>query len=143
MFGRVLLCYDGSSQCCNALRRGAELAMIVNAQVSVLSIIPSQVQMAQMVAHTTGYGGLDSVKTTYYGILKESIDWLKMQGVAAKGYLVEGSDPIEEIVKHSERLQVDLIVLGDYPRSPGARWWSGPQRKSLAERTPVSILIAR
>ena len=40
MFKRVLLCYDGSLAGRRALRRGAELAIELGAQVYVLSIIP-------------------------------------------------------------------------------------------------------
>jgi hypothetical protein len=40
MFKRVLLCYDGSEAGRRALKRGAELAILVGAQVHVLSIIP-------------------------------------------------------------------------------------------------------
>ena len=37
MFKRVLLCYDGTEAGRRALRRGAELAMLLGAQVYVLS----------------------------------------------------------------------------------------------------------
>ena len=40
MFKRVLLCYDGSVAGRRALRRGADLAVHLGAQVYVLSIIP-------------------------------------------------------------------------------------------------------
>ena len=43
MFKRVLLCDDGSEVGRRALRRGAELAILVRAQVYVLSIIPDGV----------------------------------------------------------------------------------------------------
>jgi len=43
MFKRVLLCYDGSRAGRAALKQGAELAVLVGAQVHVLSIISSEV----------------------------------------------------------------------------------------------------
>src|SRR5580698_1185965 len=43
MFKRVLLCYDGSEVGRRALKRGAELAVLLGAHVYVLSIIPSEV----------------------------------------------------------------------------------------------------
>jgi len=43
MFKRVLLCYDGTEVGRRALKRGAELAILVGAQAYVLSIIPTTV----------------------------------------------------------------------------------------------------
>ena len=50
MFKRVLLCYDGSAVGRRALKRGAELAILVGARVYVLSIVPSGVADAAVVA---------------------------------------------------------------------------------------------
>jgi nucleotide-binding universal stress UspA family protein len=50
MFKRVLLCYDGSEVGRRALKRGAELAILVGARVYVLSIIPSGMADAAVVA---------------------------------------------------------------------------------------------
>jgi len=50
MFKRVLLVYDGSEVGRRALKRGAELAMLVGAEVYVLSIIPTGVAGAAVVA---------------------------------------------------------------------------------------------
>jgi len=43
MFKRVLLCYDSTEAGRRALRRGAELAVLLGAQVYVLSIVPGGV----------------------------------------------------------------------------------------------------
>ena len=74
-------------------------------------------------------------------LLDESIEWLRVRGVAATGYLAHGNT-LEEIVAHAKRLAVDLIVVGLYPRPSGGRWWSGPDRQSLAERVNCAVFIA-
>jgi nucleotide-binding universal stress UspA family protein len=58
MFKRVLLCYDGSEAGRRALKRGAELAILVGAQVYVLSIIPTGVADAAVVASAAGHACL-------------------------------------------------------------------------------------
>ncbi|HEX9403190.1 MAG TPA: universal stress protein [Steroidobacteraceae bacterium] len=141
MFKRVLLCYDGSEAGRGALKRGAELAILVGAQVYVLSIIPTGVAGAAVVASAAGHACLVDEADGYRQLLDESIDWLKARGVQAEGYLASG-DIIEQIVAFSRRLGVDLIVLGHYPQPSGGFWWGSPQRVSLAERANCCVFVA-
>jgi nucleotide-binding universal stress UspA family protein len=141
MFKRVLLCYDGTGAGRRALRRGAELAILLEARVFVLSIVPTQV--AQM-AVTTGAAGhaciVDGAAETR-NLLNESIEWLKTRGVVAEGYLASG-EYVDQIIEYSRQLNIDLIVLGHYPQPKGGFWWSGTQRVSLAERANCCVFVA-
>jgi len=141
MFKRVLLCYDGSEAGRGALKRGAELAILVGAQVYVLSIIPTGVAGAAVVASAAGHACLVDEADGYRQLLDESIDWLKARRVHAEGYLASGNI-IEQIVAFSRRLGVDLIVLGHYPQPSGGFWWGSPQRVSLAERANCCVFVA-
>jgi nucleotide-binding universal stress UspA family protein len=141
MFKRVLLCYDGSEVGRRALKRGAELAILVGAQVYVLSIIPSGVAGAAVVAGAAGHACLVDEQGGYRKLLDESIQLLKARGVSAEGYLASGNT-IDQIITFSRRLAVDLIVLGHYPQPAGGFWWGGPQRASLAERANCCVLVA-
>ncbi len=80
MFKRVLLCYDGSEVGRRALKRGAELAILVGAQVYVLSIVPSGVADAAIVAGAAGHACLVDEAGGYRKLLDESIEWLKSRG---------------------------------------------------------------
>ena len=141
MFKRVLLCYDGSEAGRRALKRGAELAILVGARVYVLSIIPSGVADAVVVAGAAGHACLVDEASGYRTLLDESIELLKARGVCAEGYLASGNT-IEQIVAFSRRLGVDLIVLGHYPQPSGGFWWGSPQRVSLAERANCCVFVA-
>jgi nucleotide-binding universal stress UspA family protein len=141
MFKRVLLCYDGTEVGRRALKRGAELAILVGAQVYVLSIIPSGVTDPAVAAGAAGHACLVDEAGGYRKLLDESIEWLKTRGVSAEGYLASGNT-IEQIITFSRRLAVDLIVLGHYPQPSGGFWWGSPQRVSLAERANCCVLVA-
>jgi nucleotide-binding universal stress UspA family protein len=141
MFNRVLLCYDGSEVGRRALKRGAELAILVGAQVYVLSIIPSGVAGAAVVAGAAGHACLVDEAGGYRKLLDESIEWLKTRGVSAEGYLTTGNT-IDQIVAFSRRLSIDLIVLGHYPQPAGGFWWGSPNRASLAERANCCVFVA-
>jgi nucleotide-binding universal stress UspA family protein len=139
MFKQVLLCYDATDAGRRALRRGAELAILVGAQVHLLSIVPAgfadPVLSAGILGHPCIAAG-DARK-----MLDESIEWLKAQGVTAQGYLASGNT-IDQILAHTQRLAIDLIVLGHYPQRSGGFWWTGSPRGSLAERANCCVLVA-
>src|ERR1700730_2347118 len=141
MFKRVLLCYDGSEVGRRALRRGAELAILVRAQVYVLSIFPAGVTGAAVAAGAVGHACLVDETGGYRKLLDESIEWLKARGVSAEGYLASGNT-IEQIVAFSRRLAIDLIVLGQCLYCSGGFWWGSPQRVSLAERANCCVFVA-
>jgi len=141
MFKRVLLCYDGSEVGRRALKRGAELAILVGAQVYVLSIIPSGVANAAVVAGAAGHACLVDEPGDYRKLLNESVEWLKARHVSAEGYLASGNT-IEQIIAFSRRLAIDLIVLGHYPQPSGGFWWGSSQRPSLAERANCCVFVA-
>jgi nucleotide-binding universal stress UspA family protein len=141
MFKRVLLCYDGTEAGRRALRRGAELAIVIGAKVCVLSIAPAGVGNAAVVAGAAGHACIVDEAGEDRRLLDESVDWLKARGVAAQGYLASG-DYVDQIIAYSKRLSIDLIVLGHYPQPKGGFWWSGAQRSSLAERVNCCIFVA-
>ncbi|MEA3196784.1 MAG: hypothetical protein QOF32_836 [Gammaproteobacteria bacterium] len=141
MFKRVLLCYDGSEAGRRALRRGTELAILLGAQVYVLSIVPAGVADAAVAAGAAGHACLVDEAGAYRKLLDESIEWLKARGVQAEGYLASGNT-IEQIITFSRRLAIDLIVLGHYPQPSGGFWWGSPQRVSLAERANCCVFVA-
>jgi nucleotide-binding universal stress UspA family protein len=141
MFKRVLLCYDSTEAGRRALRRGAELAVLLGAQVHVLSIVPAGVANAAVLAGAAGQACIFDEAADIRKLLNESIDWLKAQGVIANGYLASG-DYIEQIIAFSNRLSIDLIVLGHYPQPTGGLWWTGGSRVSLAERVKCCVFVA-
>lgn len=94
------------------------LAMLIGAQVYVLSIIPSEVADAAIVASAAGHACLIDEADGYRKLLDESIEWLKVRGVSAEGYLASGNTN-EHSIAVSRRLAIDLIVLGHYPPPSG------------------------
>ena len=86
MFKRVLLCYDSTPAGRRALRRGAELAVLLGAQVYVLSIVPGGVANAAVIAGAAGQACIVDETADFRKLLNESIDWLKARGVAFQRY---------------------------------------------------------
>jgi len=141
MFKRVLLCYDGSVTGRRALRRGADLAIFLNAQVYVLSIIPTGALDPVVAAGAAGHACIVGEDNGYRKMLDESVEWLKARGLPAEGHLASGNT-VDRILEYANRFGIDLIVLGYYPKPSGGFWWSGAQRATLAERARCCILVA-
>jgi nucleotide-binding universal stress UspA family protein len=137
----VLLCYDGTEAGRRALRRGAELAILLGAHVSVLSIVTDGVGNAAVLAGAAGQACIVDEPAQYRKLLSESVDWLKARGLSADGHLTSG-DYLDQIIAYSTRLNVDLIVLGHYPRPTGGSWWSASKRATLADRVKCCIFVA-
>jgi nucleotide-binding universal stress UspA family protein len=141
VFKRVLLCYDGTAAGRRALRRGAELAIVLNSEVHVLSIEQSDSPSAAVMAGASGHACLFDEPRERRRLLDESLEWLSARGVSAKGSLASG-DTSDLIVAFAERLKIDLIVLGHYPRPAGGFWWTSRNRVSLADRVRCCVFVA-
>lgn len=141
MFKRVLLCYDGTAAGRRALRRGAELAILLNSEVHVLSVVQADVPSAAVLAGASGHTCLIDEAQEDRRLLEESIQWLRSRGVPAEGSIAAG-DTSDVIVSFAQQLAIDLIVLGHYPRPAGGFWWSGRNRASLADRVHCCIFVA-
>src|SRR5262249_37537857 len=121
MFKRVLLCYDGSDAGRKALKRGAELAQLVGAQVFVLAVLPSDTADPRLTAAAAGTVCLVDYQSEYEALLAGSLEWLIARGIAAQGCLARGNT-IEVISDHAQRVAADLVVVGNYPKATGGRW---------------------
>ena len=122
MFKRVLLCYDGSETGRRALRRGADLAILLESKVFVLSVVPQEEMDPNLIASAAGHACVAEGKSTHYRrLMDESVEWLQSRGVAAEGFLTSGNT-LDEISHHARRLEIDLIVLGHYPQPAGGLW---------------------
>jgi nucleotide-binding universal stress UspA family protein len=141
MFKRVLLCHDGTEYGRRALKQGAELAISLGAQVHVLIVVQEQVLTPAVTAASLGHTCIIEEERDYSSMVAQSIERLKARGVSAQGHVAYGNI-IEKIAECAKQQSIDLIVVGQYPRADGRRWWSGPQRQSLAESVDCAVLIA-
>lgn len=142
MFKRVLLCHDGSEFGRRALKQGAELAISMGAEIHILIVLSDEPMNPAVVAGSLGHACvIGDIDSSFKDMLRQSIERLKARGVDARGHIARGS-VIESISASAKSLAADLIVVGQYPSSGGRRWWSGPERRSLAESVDCAVLIA-
>jgi nucleotide-binding universal stress UspA family protein len=138
MFQTILLCYDGSREGRNALRRGADIALAMKARAHLLGILRrTPLVPPEAVSETAAVSEGDAAQA----ILREGVEWLRAHGVEAEGRLVVG-DPLKEIPACARAIGADLIVVGHRRRGVLARWWSDSEGATLLDAAPCSILAA-
>jgi len=139
VFGKVLLCYDGSREGRRALRQGADVVLCMKSHAHLLAITPSLLDGAIPEAVTPELARCEDERAR--ALLDEGVQWLKDHGIEADGSLEHGS-AVDCIAATAQRIRADLIILGHKNRTPLARWWSASDEESLLERVSCSILVA-
>ena len=141
MVARVLLAYDGSKEGGDALITCADLNEFVKADIHLLAVAPP----SPPVYSAEGYMPVDMLPEEldrYQAVLDDGIKKMQDRGFHARGQISSG-DPVTEICRVAEELQIDLVVIGHRrKRSLVDRWWRGSVGVTLLEQSPCSVLIA-
>ena len=141
MFQTIVLAYDGSAECRDALTDGIALATRFNARCLLLAIVPPMNPMAM----SSGFipeGLLDSDQALYNGILEAGVSRLRQAGVQATGTLKTWVDPSQAIGAFAQETGADLVVIGHHRRSTLERWWHGSVGHHLLDHLPCSLLVS-
>ena len=78
----------------------------------------------------------------YQSVLDDGIQKMQARGFHVEGQISTG-DPVTEICRVAEELDVDLIIIGHRRnRSLVDRWWHGSVGAALLGQAPCSVLIA-
>jgi nucleotide-binding universal stress UspA family protein len=139
MFGRILLCYDGTLEGRRALRQGAEVAYAMKATAFLLAICRDRSANAAPESATPELFG--SEQRMAQALLDEGVHILREHGIAAEGEIAFG-DPQVLIPLVATRIHADLIVIGHRQRGRLSRWWSEGQEVTLLHKVPCSIMVA-
>ncbi|MHB8253453.1 MAG: universal stress protein [Acidiferrobacter sp.] len=139
IFRTMLLCYDGTQEGRTALKQGAELAAACGAYVHLLAVVRPNAT-ATVAEALSGEPPFSEQRQYIEETLNEGIAKLIKRGIKTEGRIAVG-EPIEEIARAAQTLQVDLIVLGHRSRSTFARWWHGSVGGSLLDLSTCSILV--
>ena len=140
MYKRILLAYDGSDEGRGALSECGDLAVLLNAQVHLLAVIPSYagLMVAEGMIVEDNY---DHERKRFEDVLDEGIASLRARGYSAEGQVAHG-EPVDEICARAKQLKADLICVGHRHANTWAqRWWRGSLGKVLMDHAPCSVLI--
>jgi nucleotide-binding universal stress UspA family protein len=122
---KILLCHDGSEAAERALRLGATLAVTCQAEATLLGIIEDQ-------------GAAEKL----HEALKRGLASLTDKGVPAE-LITKAGHPIAEIVRRTEEVIYDLVVIGATRKETAGHFWmSSKAYKIIKEIKPPVLLVA-
>lgn len=140
MYGKVLLAYDGSVEGRLALREGAKLAKLCEADVFLLAVV--NISTGIMMAEGAAPGAVEQQRDAYEKVLEEGVLRLQAMGFSPTAR-IEFGDPANQIAAVASEINADLVVVGHRHQSTFARWWRGSVGANLLEQLQCSLLIVQ
>lgn len=138
-YRRILLCYNGTREGRCALRLGAELARQLGAETHLLAVVDDAAWARGLDAIPAV--ALDFEEMSAKEVLREGVNKLSQLGVTASSHFAIGN-PMDQIPRFAEELNIDLIVVGHHRSGLLSRWWTGQDDGRLLDRVSCSVLVA-
>jgi nucleotide-binding universal stress UspA family protein len=135
---RILIAYDGSASADKAFALALDLGGKYGTELIVLAVarppeFGDEVEAEAVIANS---------KKHYQQVLKPLHPAAAATGLKVRFELVVGH-PAEQIVRHAEEWQADLIVVGHRGRSFLERWLVGSVAKYVVDHAHCAVLVAR
>jgi nucleotide-binding universal stress UspA family protein len=123
-----------------------QLARAYQSKIHLLTVIPTfgtvagETAAASSLLPATTSALLEIQVENAANDLQEHLDYLKKTDLSATAEVARG-DPVVEIVRLSEKLKVDLIVLTTHRKAGAAAFWAGSVAPNVVRRAHVPILL--
>lgn len=140
MYRTILLAYDGTREGRLALREGAMLARLFQAEVVLLAVVEPVFATTAMDIGVT-YVPTDQ-RAEHQKVLDEGSERLTRLGLTHRTALQTG-DPATCIAKVAREARADLVVVGHHKAGRLARWLHEPLTTSLIEILDCSVLSGK
>ncbi len=121
---KILICSDGSEPAAKATHLGALIAVACNAQVTVLGIVEAP-------------GKKDAILDA----LRRSLQLFEEKKIHAELVTITG-EPIMEIVKRTEEVHFDLVVIGATRKGTRGPFWMSSKTYKIIKSINPPVLIA-
>jgi len=136
---RILVAYDGSTSADKAFSLGLDLAGKYGADMHVLAV-----------ARPPEFGGeveteavIENSKKHCHQIMKPLHALIQANKSVGIHFEVRVGHPAEQIIRHAEEWQADLIVVGHRGRTFFERWLLGSVAKRVLSYAHCAVLVAR
>lgn len=149
MYKKILIATDGSDLAQRALDHGLQLAKIVGAEVTVVTIIEPSAMLGGGYANMAGTvfdpipEVIEAQKEAALKVLKTAEDKAIAAGVPVKTEYVDNAFPAEGIITEANKIGADLIVMGSHGRRGFGRLLLGSQTNEVLAHSKTPVLVTR
>jgi nucleotide-binding universal stress UspA family protein len=139
VYRKVLIAFDGSEDSRAALNQGADLAALSKADVVLLSVLDTGLDVAAAEAYASGSADDDQIAAIGTLLEQERVR-LQERGIAVSAKVAFGHPP-EQILEQARELGVDLVVIGHRTHGLWSRLANDAVGVQLVRTPPCSILV--
>ena len=141
---KVLVPVDGSRYSSEGIKVAAHYAKTKNAQVYIMTVIPSVADIDLELSASERDRLLESMKKRGEELLIKATELIKSLGVnQVNTVLATAPSPAQEIVAFAERERVDLIVIGSRGRNATQRFHIGSVAANVVSHTPCCVYVVK
>lgn len=145
MYRHLLIPTDGSEASLSALRSGMQLALRLQAQVSVLSVTPpwqayADVQGLLCLEQGDYQQEMRRLAATHLGCAEQLAREL---GLPIQTHHVEGHQPWRAIIDQAAERHCDLLVMGSHGRGGMEKLLLGSETQKVLTHTTLPVLVVR
>ena len=143
MYTNIVVGTDGSARADEAVRHAARLASATGATLHIVhafQIMPALASMAPEVGAAAWAGLAEGADERARHVLAGAEQLARAEGAKVEGHLCTG-DAADALVDTSERLEADLLVIGNKGMSGVKRFMLGSVPNKVSHHCPCSLLI--
>ena len=137
---RILVPTDFSQAAARALEYGSRLASTLNAELTVVHIVPPPTTHSWMEAADRDGETTDAWLSDAHATLAEAVASVRDHVPAIRGMVAIGLEA-EEILDFTTREGINLIVMGMHGHGRTARWVHGSVTDQVLRRAPCPVLV--
>ena len=143
-YQHILVPVDGSEISYTAIQEAATLAQAFQAKVTAVQVLTLDPYIAaEYITAQQTNELIERARQSIEQDLKQAQTKFAEFGIEADTQLLEGQSISAEIVKASEKIQADLIVIASHGRTGIKKFFLGSVAQSILADASVPVLIVR
>ena len=139
MYRKVLIAFDGSEDSRVALNEGADFAALCGAEVVLVAVIDTGIEVAAAEAYASGTADQEELDDSR-SILEQEMSRLAERGLKGATIVAYGHPP-DQIMEKAGEVGADLVVIGHRTHGLWSRLANDSVGVHLVKNPPCSILV--
>ncbi|MEW5745038.1 MAG: universal stress protein [Nitrospirota bacterium] len=137
---KILVAHDGSKSSDKALKKAIEIALSLNASLTVLAVVPELYLTELPEADRNRI--FESLSEETRDAMEKIRKSLSGKSIEVKTLIRQG-DPAEKIIETAQKMKVDMIVTGSHGRHGAKKFLLGSVSAKVVDYARCSVLVVK